>query len=158
MEKTLNLYGVRGDLFDSIADAIVNPVNTVGVQGAGLALKFKNKFPGLDKEYKDACRSGVFEESALFLYEIPEEHKGVCAARFVICLPTKHVPREDSSISLINRGLFYLVNVHYGYGLNTIAFPRIGCGLGRLNWQTDVLPVMQHHLDYAPFNSIVYSL
>lgn len=50
---------VRGDLFASGADVLVNPVNCLGVQGAGLARQFRDRFPALDEEYREACRSGA---------------------------------------------------------------------------------------------------
>ena len=35
----------RGDVFAQPAEAIVNPVNCVGVMGRGLALQFKRRYP-----------------------------------------------------------------------------------------------------------------
>jgi O-acetyl-ADP-ribose deacetylase (regulator of RNase III) len=53
----------RGDLFAVEVEAIVNPVNTRGVMGKGLALAFKKKFPDAFRAYAKACegspRSGV---------------------------------------------------------------------------------------------------
>jgi O-acetyl-ADP-ribose deacetylase (regulator of RNase III) len=43
-----------GDIFYSKCDAIVNPVNTVGVMGAGLALQFKKRFPEMFEAYVKA--------------------------------------------------------------------------------------------------------
>lgn len=42
----------EGDILTSSADAIVNPVNCVGVMGRGLALQFKNAFPENFRAYK----------------------------------------------------------------------------------------------------------
>ena len=36
---------VVGDIFASSMQTLVNPVNTVGVMGRGLALQFKNTYP-----------------------------------------------------------------------------------------------------------------
>jgi O-acetyl-ADP-ribose deacetylase (regulator of RNase III) len=36
---------VEGDIFVSSMQMLVNPVNTVGVMGRGLALQFKNMYP-----------------------------------------------------------------------------------------------------------------
>jgi O-acetyl-ADP-ribose deacetylase (regulator of RNase III) len=36
---------MQGNIFESGCEALVNPVNCVGVMGAGLALKFKKAFP-----------------------------------------------------------------------------------------------------------------
>lgn len=35
------IHYVSGNIFDSPAQTLVNPVNTVGVMGKGLALEFK---------------------------------------------------------------------------------------------------------------------
>ena len=42
----------RGDLLQQGVDAIVNPVNTVGVVGKGIALQFKQKWPENFKAYE----------------------------------------------------------------------------------------------------------
>jgi O-acetyl-ADP-ribose deacetylase (regulator of RNase III) len=39
------IYFKTGSIFDSDAEALVNPVNCVGVMGKGLALQFKEKYP-----------------------------------------------------------------------------------------------------------------
>ena len=43
---------VKGDIFQSKAQALVNPVNCVGAMGAGLARQFKNRYPELDRRYR----------------------------------------------------------------------------------------------------------
>lgn len=43
-----------GDIFDSGAHALVNPVNCVGVMGSGLALMFKKRFLGNYSAYVQA--------------------------------------------------------------------------------------------------------
>ena len=40
---------MKGDILESNAEALVNPVNTEGVMGKGLAFQFKNKFPNNHK-------------------------------------------------------------------------------------------------------------
>jgi O-acetyl-ADP-ribose deacetylase (regulator of RNase III) len=46
-----------GSLLDAPADALVNTVNTVGVMGKGLALQFKQAYPGNFRAYQAACRN-----------------------------------------------------------------------------------------------------
>lgn len=43
---------VKGDIFDSPAQTIVNPINTVGVMGKGLALSFKKRYPEMFESYR----------------------------------------------------------------------------------------------------------
>ncbi|WP_203596288.1 macro domain-containing protein [Actinomadura bangladeshensis] len=47
-----------GDLLRDDAQALVNPVNTVGVMGKGLALQFKRAFPAVFASYVEACADG----------------------------------------------------------------------------------------------------
>ena len=49
----------QGDIFEYPAHALVNPVNCVGVMGAGLALQFKQRFPAMFDEYRRMCKKGV---------------------------------------------------------------------------------------------------
>ncbi len=39
------IHFTRGDIFAQPVEAIVNPVNCVGVMGRGLALQFKRRYP-----------------------------------------------------------------------------------------------------------------
>ena len=52
------LYSLIGSIFDSTAGVLVNPVNTKGVSGAGLALEFKKRFPRCTKRYEELCATG----------------------------------------------------------------------------------------------------
>ncbi|HLO85464.1 MAG TPA: hypothetical protein VK203_10740 [Nostocaceae cyanobacterium] len=47
----------RGNIFDEPVQAIINPVNCVGVMGKGLASQFKERFPDNYVAYKDVCVS-----------------------------------------------------------------------------------------------------
>jgi len=53
----MNTYKI-GDIFDESTEAIVNPVNCVGVMGAGIALQFKTKYPENYAAYAAACKRG----------------------------------------------------------------------------------------------------
>jgi O-acetyl-ADP-ribose deacetylase (regulator of RNase III) len=45
-----------GDILTADVDAVVNPVNTVGVMGAGLAKQFGLAYPAMFDDYVGACR------------------------------------------------------------------------------------------------------
>jgi hypothetical protein len=49
---------LNGNSFDTDVNAIVSPVNTKGVMGAGLALQVKQRHTGVFKAYADACAAG----------------------------------------------------------------------------------------------------
>ena len=46
------IHFTRGDIFAQPAEAIVNPVNCVGVMGRGLALQFKRRYPDAFLAYR----------------------------------------------------------------------------------------------------------
>jgi O-acetyl-ADP-ribose deacetylase (regulator of RNase III) len=62
---------VQGDLFQSSAKVLVNPVNTAGVMGKGLALEFKKRYPAMFEEYRTRCETGKFQAGDLWLYKTP---------------------------------------------------------------------------------------
>ena len=55
------LHFVHGDIFESQAKVLVNPVNCVGIMGAGLALQFKRRYPEEFNTYKIVCQNKEIE-------------------------------------------------------------------------------------------------
>ena len=51
---------LKGDIFSSPAQVLVNTVNTVGVMGKGVALEFKKRYPAMFKSYER-----VYDEKAV---------------------------------------------------------------------------------------------
>jgi O-acetyl-ADP-ribose deacetylase (regulator of RNase III) len=52
---------VKGNLFNSPAQVLVNTVNTVGVMGKGVALEFKRLYPEMYQQYRTLCEAGRFD-------------------------------------------------------------------------------------------------
>ena len=50
-----NVVVIRGNIFNSKAQTIVNTVNCVGVMGKGIALVFKLRYPDLFEKYSEPC-------------------------------------------------------------------------------------------------------
>ena len=114
-----------GSIFDSDAPVIVNPVNTVGVMGAGLALQFRQKFPQMFERYQELCLSGTFRVGTLWLYR--HSHP------MVLCFPTKEHWRHPSKDMFIRVGLRKLARQGEARGITHLAMPYLGCGLGGLH-------------------------
>lgn len=133
------IFDEQHNLLESELQTLVNPVNTEGVMGAGLALAFRDKFPGLFQEYRDACREDVFGRMGLFVFDVDVSRK-------VLCLPTKRQWRHPSRIEWIEEGLWYLARDYEKYGITSLAIPEVGCGRGQLLW-ADVRPLIYQYLD-----------
>lgn len=122
---------VSGDIFQSETEAIVNAVNCVGAMGRGIALQFKNAFPENFKAYEEACRRKEVQPGRMFLFENAE----TASPRFIINFPTKRHWRDTSRIEDIISGLHDLARVIKQKQIRSVAMPKIGCGLGNLDWR-----------------------
>ncbi len=125
----------QGDLLSADVEALVNPVNTKGVMGKGLALQFKQAFPEVFREYERACRAGVVVVGRMHVVTRGDP------PRCVIHFPTKDHWREPSELSYVREGLVDLVAQVRTRGIRSIAIPPLGCGLGGLDW-SDVQPLI----------------
>lgn len=139
---------VQGDLFTSPAEVLVNTVNTVGVMGKGIAKEFKRIFPEMFDLYQEQCESGSLKIGTLFLYR--SQHKTI------LNFPTKKHWRSPSKIEYIERGLHTFVEAYEKFGIESIAFPQLGCGNGELDWESQVRPVMERYLDRLPIRVYVH--
>ena len=117
----------NGDIFKSKCEALVNPVNIKGIMGKGLALAFKTKYPAHFENYKRACQNGEMTTDKVLAYQ---EKNGP----MVICLATKADWRDSSKIEYVSAGLDDLVNQIKALGIRSVAIPKLGCGLGGLDW------------------------
>lgn len=117
----------NGDIFNTECEALVNPVNIKGVMGKGLALAFKTKYPAHFENYKRACQSGEMTTEKVLAYQ---EINGP----MIICLATKADWRDSSKIEYVSAGLDDLAKQIKALGVRSIAIPKLGCGLGGLDW------------------------
>lgn len=136
------LIFTRGNIFDSEADVLVNPVNTVGVQGAGLAKQFATRRPHQLEVYTRLCRKG----------ELQPQHPYLVAADMTLLFPTKRHWKDPSDFNDVFMGLVNFAAKADSLNLSW-AFPPLGCGLGGLNWK-DVKTCMEEVL--GPLESTIY--
>jgi len=127
-----------GNLFDSGAQTLVNTVNCVGVMGKGVALEFKKRFPDMFEDYAARCRRHEVRlgEPYVFKRLIPP---------WILNFPTKGDWRSVASLRDIVRGLNYLETHYREWGIESLAVPPLGCGLGQLEWRV-VGPTLYRHL------------
>jgi len=129
------IYEPNGDIFESRADAIVNPVNCVGVAGKGLAKDFKEKYPGNYSAYLKHCQMGRMAQTRCHLYSVPQiEHEPVAPPYWIVNFPTKNHWSEKSNLEKIAAALDDLGGKIRLRGIRSIAIPMIGCGEGGLDW------------------------
>jgi O-acetyl-ADP-ribose deacetylase (regulator of RNase III) len=131
----MTLQHTSRDIFQCDAEALVNPVNTVGVMGKGLALQFKNRYPEAFDAYVRACACGDLQPGRVWAFET---HRAP-GPRFIVHFPTKRHWREASRMDDIESGLVDLVRWVDENAVRSLAIPPLGAGLGGLLW-SDVRP------------------
>jgi len=139
---------VKGNIFESPAKVLVNTVNTVGVMGKGIAKRFKEIYPEMFTQYQVLCDKKQLDISKLWLYKTPN--------KWILNFPTKVHWRNPSKPEYIEAGLNKFAATYATHAITSIAFPRIGCGNGELDWETVVQPLMIKYLYNLPIDIFIY--
>lgn len=127
---------------DGVKRLLINPVNTVGVPGAGLAKQFAQAYPEATSKYITYCKTGVLTMGKIYV-------KGE-----VCFFPTKEDWRNPSKLEYIEAGLQKLRMWIETHDVKEIIMPKIGCGLGGLDWK-DVLALIEKYLTGLSANIIL---
>ena len=163
---------MTNNIFEAKTDVIVNPTNLIGPMGAGLARQFKEKYSGIEGVYRISCgirsREKTYDgfrsaekpsgfiitdasqpmfEGNLFLYRNSAVNPDMPR---VLCFPTKRHWKDPSDLDLIRKGLQTFVSEYRRFNIKSITFPKLGCGLGGLDWEKEVKPLMHRYLDDLP--------
>lgn len=135
----------RGDIFTSTADVLVNPVNCVGVMGAGLARSYARYWPAMAREYSQRCRRGEVQIGRIDLHQV--HHHFQDRPLLVANLPTKRHWRNPSEADWVQQGLDALAAyLRANPQITSVAVPALGSGLGNLRWSS-VRPMILATLD-----------
>lgn len=136
---------LRGDLLAAEAEALVNPVNCVGVMGAGLALQFKLAYPENFEAYRAACAAGQVQPGTMFVHPTGL----IVRPRWIVNFPTKRHWRDAARLEDIVAGLQALAQEVQCRDIRSIAVPALGCGLGGLRW-VEVRPCIESAFSALP--------
>lgn len=122
----------RGDLFSSDLP-LGQGVNTHGVMGSGIAVEFRRRFPLMYEDYREACLSGILEPGSF--------HRFVEKGTTIYNISSQKSPGANATLDYLDLGLRDALDEIQDRDERGIALPRIGCGIGGLNWD-DVLPLI----------------
>jgi O-acetyl-ADP-ribose deacetylase (regulator of RNase III) len=117
---------MNGDLFLDDATVLVNPVNCVGVMGAGLAFKFRAFSKDNYRAYQKHCRDKKLRPGEVLVHKLDRE-------RYIFNVATKDHFRDASRQEWVTDGLKAIATCARARGIKTVALPLLGSGLGRLD-------------------------
>lgn len=149
----MNSIEIKSDsIFNSECKYLVNPVNCVGVMGAGLALQFKERFGNkYFYSYQLDCESGRLKIGTVSFYKISISNQD---SKIIINFPTKTHWKDNSNIEDIRKGLNYIKSLNRNFE-EGIAFPLLGAGLGGLD-KNEVLNLLKEELKDVDWNIEIY--
>lgn len=144
-ESTWDINHVTGNLFSCPADeALAHCISEDCRMGAGIAVKFKKEFGGVDdlkKQKKLVGQCAVLKRSR----------------RFVFYLITKKKYHQKPTYESLKQSLEDMKSHCVLNGITRISMPRIGCGLDKLQWKR-VSEILKEVFGHTDIFITVYSL
>lgn len=132
----------QGSIFDCGADAVVIPVNCVGVAGKGLALEARKRWPEWFRHYSETvCKTG-FRAGDVDVWASHGHHARQPYPGVVLSAATKQHWRNPSTLLAVGQCLANLRAWAVRAQPDVLAIPALGCGLGGLDWST-VRPMIE---------------
>ncbi|MBO0797300.1 MAG: macro domain-containing protein, partial [Blastocatellia bacterium] len=119
---------LKGNLFNSTAQTLVNTVNCVGVMGKGVALEFRRRFPDMYEAYRKVCQDRKLLPGQILPYRVGQP--------WILNFAVKNDWKQPSRIAWVEACLERFVTNYRQLGITSVAFPWIGAMNGGLPWET----------------------
>lgn len=124
-----------GDIFATNVDAYAHGCNCQGKMGAGIAIEFRKRWPSMYKEYAALCGMGHLRPGNVFEWSNVEPR--------IFNLMTQPDTKHSATVEAIKESMEEMIRQARAKKIRSIAMPVVGCGLGGLDWETQVKPVIE---------------
>lgn len=142
-----------GDLFTTKLQAVGHGVNLEGVMGAGVAKIVRQQFPEAYDAYATLCSHRALFPGAAQMVNTDFGH-----GKVIVNMATQLEPGPNAELRLIKLAAANAATSLKWYrGVEEMAIPKIGCGIGGLDWH-DVLPLLLDVEDEYEFEFEVWEL
>ena len=143
--KLLELRLVEGDLTELKVDAIVNPANSRGEMGGGVAGVIRRK-GGI------AIEKGAVSQAPIPIGQAVFTPAGSLPCRFVIHAPTMTQPAELTTAENVTKATRAALECADKMALKQIAFPGMGTGVGRVDPDEAARAMVEAARSFRPRN------
>lgn len=120
-------------------DAIAHGVNMRGAMAGGIAYQIAKMYPEAEKEYMWYCKWDLVALGGCLSIGINDDKDQ--GPYTLYNLFTQVEAGADARLDALERSLESMKEEAAVLGVKDIAMPRIGCGIGGLQWE-DVRPIM----------------
>ncbi|GKX52701.1 hypothetical protein SOASR029_30100 [Budvicia aquatica] len=123
----MNVKFVSGDIFSAnTITAFAHGCNCAGAMGKGIAVEFKKRWPKMYAEYHRLCKAGEYKLGDVFVWHQDDVT--------IFNLGTQAHWTKKAELSAIEKSVSLMLEIAKKEGINEIAMPRIGAGLGGADW------------------------
>ena len=137
-----------GDLFEATdLPALAHGCNCAGSMGKGIAAEFRRRWPDMYEAYRARCKEGRFRPGDVFTWDAD--------GKTIFNLATQRSPRPSARLEYIDDSLRKAITIAEARRIRTVGMPRMGAGLGGLNW-SDVKGVIEAIAGDTPIALVVY--
>ena len=118
---------LKGDLFQTEGvRAYAHGCNCAGTMDAGVSVAFKKRWPAMFEEYAARCADHRFHLGDVLVWTTEDA--------VVYSMAIQEHWKSKAKISAFTRALRRTVELAEHAGVARVGFPRIGAGLGGLDW------------------------
>lgn len=145
------LHFISGDLLTAKEDYIAQGVaegNQEGL-GTGLAFQISSRWPEVQSKFKKHARQGNFKGGEILVIEPTAKTPGFV---YMATQPDMY----HAKLNYLRKSLKNLAKWTAEKQIRSVALPKIGAGLGKLDWQTEVKPLFVEYLESSICIFVVY--
>ncbi|WP_296947725.1 macro domain-containing protein [uncultured Dysgonomonas sp.] len=138
---------IKGNIFTTQCQTIVNTINCVGVMGAGIAYECRLRYPIMYERYVELCKEKKLNIGMLWIYK--SENK------WIMNFPTKYHWKYESKQEYLEKGLQKFLETYKERGITSIAFPLLGASNGGIP-ENISLQIMKNYLEQCDIDIEIY--
>lgn len=138
---------LKGNIFTSRCQTIVNTVNCVGVMGAGIAYECRLRYPKMYEKYTELCRDKLITIGSLWIYKSND--------KWILNFPTKYHWKYESKPEYLEKGLQKFLETFKEKGITSIAFPLLGASNGGISEDVSIC-IMKRYLEKCDIPVEIY--
>ena len=144
----------KGNLLDTDCMLIAHGCNAQGVMGSGVAKAIRAKYPDAYNEYKKRYDNQGLNLGDIIPVVIYQHHNKI----IINCITQEFYGRDSDKIYVNYTAIeqcMRKINNYYSIGVDCIALPKIGAGLGGGDWNA-ISDIIEREL--TNIQPIVYEL
>jgi O-acetyl-ADP-ribose deacetylase (regulator of RNase III) len=149
------LVDIQGDLFEAPGPAFGHGVNLQGDMGGGVAAIVRKLYPEAHRRYLEACKDKTLGPGEIQpVLSLRPTSKPGGRGVYVINMATQDMPGPDARLEWIERSTRAALEFCRLNGYQHLNIPRLGSGIGSLDWETQVRPALVAVADEYPQNEL----